>query len=48
MVIPSGMSYHEYIRAQVRAVEELGLKSYLFWNPHSDYSALFALLRRGG
>jgi hypothetical protein len=45
MAIPAGMDYHDYIRAQVRAAEELGFKSYLFWNPRSDYSALFAALR---
>ncbi|MGQ9601783.1 MAG: putative glycoside hydrolase [Candidatus Bipolaricaulia bacterium] len=44
MAIPAGMDYHDYIRAEIRAAEELGFKSYLFWNPRSDYSALFAAL----
>jgi hypothetical protein len=45
MAIPAGMSYHDYIRAELRAAEELGFKSYLFWNPRSDYADLFAALR---
>ncbi len=46
MAIPAGMDYYDYIRAEIRAVAELGFKSYLFWNPRSDYSALFAALRK--
>lgn len=45
MAIPAGMDYHDYIRAEVRAAEEVGFKSYLFWNPRSDYSALFSALK---
>lgn len=45
LAIPAGVSYHDYIRAQVRAAEELGMKSYLFWNPRSAYDELFAALR---
>lgn len=44
--IPAGMSYYDYIRVQLRAVEELGIKSYLFWNPRSDYAKLFVALRK--
>lgn len=44
LAVPAGMSYHDYIRAQVRAASELGVKSYLFWNPRSDYADLFAAL----
>ncbi len=42
MRIPDNMSYGRYIREQVRAVRELGLGSYLFWNPKGDYTALWS------
>ncbi len=45
LAIPSGMSYHDYIRAQLRAVRELGIRGYLFWNPRSDYEELFLALK---
>ncbi|MCR4404027.1 MAG: putative glycoside hydrolase [Candidatus Acetothermia bacterium] len=44
LAIPAGMSYHDYIRAQLQAASELGINSYLFWNPRSDYADLFAAL----
>lgn len=44
MRIPDSMSYARYIREQVRAVRELGLESYLFWNPKGEYSALWRAL----
>jgi len=46
LALPTGMDYRDYIRAQLRAVEELGIRSYLFWNPRSDYDELFAALGR--
>ncbi len=45
MDIPPGMTLPEYILAQVRAAEEMGSDGYLFWNPRSDYSALWEALR---
>lgn len=45
LAIPSGMSYQDYIRAQLRAVRELGIRGYLFWNPRSDYEELFRALK---
>jgi len=44
MRIPDSMSYARYIREQIRAVRELGLESYLFWNPRGDYTALWKAL----
>ena len=44
MDIPPGMTLPEYILAQVRAAEEIGADGYLFWNPRSDYSALWEAL----
>lgn len=44
MRIPKTMSYAEYIRAQIRAAEELGFDGYLFWNPKSDYTMLWQVL----
>jgi len=45
LAIPAGVSYHDYIRAELRAVAELDIEGYLFWNPRSDYDELFAALR---
>ncbi len=45
MRIPNTMSYARYIRDQIRAVRELGLESYLFWNPKGEYSALWRALQ---
>jgi len=42
--LPSDMTLVEYIRAELRAVHELGFDSYLFWNPSSDYEALWQAL----
>jgi hypothetical protein len=42
--LPSDMTLVEYIRAELRAVHELGFDSYLFWNPSSDYEALWRAL----
>lgn len=47
MRIPAHMSYARYIREQIRAVRELGLESYLFWNPRGDYTALWRALEAG-
>jgi hypothetical protein len=47
MRVPGHLSYGEYIGAQIRAVRELGLESYLFWNPRGDYTALWSALREG-
>jgi hypothetical protein len=44
MRIPQSMSYARYIGEQVRAVRELNIRSYLFWNPKGDYSALWRAL----
>lgn len=44
MRIPATMSYTEYIRAQVRAAHELGVESYLFWNPRGEYTKLWQAL----
>lgn len=42
--IPKGMNLPQYIREQIRAVKELGIDGYLFWNPGSDYTALWEAL----
>jgi len=42
--VPAGMTFTQYVRAQLKAIEELGLRSYLFWNPKGDYSGLWAAL----
>ncbi len=44
MRIPDSMSYARYIREQIRAVRELKIESYLFWNPKGDYTALWRAL----
>jgi hypothetical protein len=44
MRIPRHLSYTQYIRAQVRATRDMGITSYLFWNPKGDYSALWRAL----
>ena len=44
MRLPQGMSLPQYIRAQLKALQELGIKGYLFWNPRGDYSDLWAAL----
>lgn len=45
MRIPNSMSYARYIREQIRAAHELGIESYLFWNPRGDYTALWSALK---
>lgn len=47
MRIPSTMSYAHYIREQIRVARELGVESYLFWNPRGDYTALWNALEKG-
>lgn len=42
--IPSEMSYTQYIRDQLKALDELNVNSYLFWNPRGDYSSLWKAL----
>ncbi len=42
--LPDGMTLQTYIREQIRAAEEAGADGYLFWNPASDYTALFDAL----
>ncbi len=44
MRIPASMSYTKYIREQIRALQELGVRDYLWWNPRGDYSDLWAAL----
>ncbi len=44
MAIPHGMTLPAYIAAQIRAVEDAGADGYLFWNPRSDYTALWQAL----
>ncbi len=46
MAIPPGLSLEDYILAQVRAAEERHADGYLFWNPTSDYAALWQALAR--
>lgn len=48
MAIPAGMTLPEYIAAQIRAAEEVGADGYLFWNPATDYSALWQALELMG
>lgn len=48
MAIPPGMTLSQYILAQIWAAEEAGADGYLFWNPRSDYSALWEALTAGG
>lgn len=43
--VPGGMTLPEYIVAQVRAAHDAGADGYLFWNPRSDYTALWEALR---
>lgn len=42
--LPSGVSLVEYIRAELRALERVGVEGYLVWNPTSNYSALWQAL----
>ncbi len=42
--LPVGMSLAEYIGEQIRAAEDAGADGYLFWNPRSEYSALWEAL----
>jgi hypothetical protein len=44
MAIPAGMSFEDYIRAQIRAAQEHGADGYLFWNPSCEYAPLFHVL----
>ncbi len=44
--IPRGMSLEDYIRAEIKAVQDVGADGYLFWNPSSDYTALYRALSR--
>lgn len=44
MRIPGHLSYAQYIQAQVRATHDMGIRSYLFWNPKGDYSVLWRAL----
>jgi hypothetical protein len=44
MRIPATMTYTQYIQAQLRAAHELGIESYLFWNPRGDYAGLWQAL----
>lgn len=41
---PDGMDQSTYIAEQVRAVRDLGLDGYLFWNPQGDYADLWGAL----
>jgi len=42
--LPPEMGLVDYIRAELRALGELGLQTYLFWDPDADYEALFEVL----
>lgn len=42
--VPPDTSLTQYIREQLRALAELGVNGYLFWNPGGDYAALWAAL----
>jgi len=44
MELPPGMTLREYIREELRALQEVGIREYLFWNPDADYADLFAAL----
>lgn len=44
MRLPAGMTMGQYIRAQLRALQELGVDGYLFWNPQADYTELWSAL----
>ncbi len=44
MRIPATMTYAQYIHAQLHAARELGIESYLFWNPRGDYTGLWQAL----
>ncbi len=44
MALPPGMSLAAYIVAQIEGAEEGGANGYLFWNPRSDYTALWQAL----
>ena len=44
LAIPAGMSLEDYIRAEIRAAQEMGADGYLFWNPSCEYSALYRAL----
>lgn len=48
MAIPPGMTLQAYIAHQIRAAEDAGADGYLFWNPRSDYSALWLALAGSG
>ena len=41
---PPEMSQSTYVAEQVRAVRDLGLDGYLFWNPQGDYANLWDAL----
>lgn len=41
---PPGMSQSTYIAEQIRAVRDLNLNGYLFWNPEGDYADLWQAL----
>ena len=41
---PPNMDQSTYIAEQIRAVRDLGLDGYLFWNPRGDYDALWDAL----
>jgi hypothetical protein len=43
--IPPGMSQEAYILAQIHAAQAAGADGYLFWNPASDYTALYSALK---
>jgi hypothetical protein len=43
--VPASISYTNYISQQIKALDELGVDGYLFWNPKGDYDALWAAMR---
>lgn len=44
MALPAGMTLAAYIVAQIEGAEAAGASGYLFWNPRSDYTALWEAL----
>lgn len=44
MALPAGMTLAAYIVAQIEGAEAGGASGYLFWNPRSEYTALWEAL----
>ncbi len=46
--VPASLGLPAYIAAQIRAAEDSGADGYLFWDPGSDYTALWRALELSG